>query len=307
MPALPRSNRILRAVTAVVFLGLLASAFVPGIGLPLIVAQVVFVLLHGARRYGWPAIGVFTVAGLVISNILENLSIQTGFPFGHYHYTGGGKIFQVPWFIGPAYLATGYLAWIVATVLLGEVRRNSSWLITVGTPIVGAFAMTSWDLAFDPSTSTIDHAWIWEHGGGFFGVPLVNFLGWTFTVYLFMQVFALYLRRRGPLPPAQPERAAATDLQGVALYAATTLSFFVTFFTGARTTVTDAAGTVWQTGDIYETQVLLTVYGMLFLALLALLRIAQRRAQGRTPSTAPDDAGPGAAAHLASSPAHLPE
>jgi hypothetical protein len=28
----------------------------------------------------------------------------------------------------------------------------------------------------------------------FFGVPLANFLGWTFTVYLFMQVFALYLR-----------------------------------------------------------------------------------------------------------------
>jgi uncharacterized membrane protein len=36
-------------------------------------------------------------------------------------------------------------------------------------------------------------------------VPLVNFLGWTFTVYLFMQVFALYLRSRGPA--AQPGRA----------------------------------------------------------------------------------------------------
>ena len=40
--------------------------------------------------------GVFVVAGLVISNILENLSIQTGFPFGHYHYTGGPQIFLVP-------------------------------------------------------------------------------------------------------------------------------------------------------------------------------------------------------------------
>ena len=100
----------------------------------LIVAQVGFALLHGARRYGWRAIGVFVVAGLLISNILENLSIQTGFPFGLYHYTGGGKIFQVPWFIGPAYLATGYLAWVVATVLLGDVRRNSPWLTTIGTP-----------------------------------------------------------------------------------------------------------------------------------------------------------------------------
>ena len=76
----------------------------------LIVLQVGFALWHGAQRYGWRAIGVFVVAGLVTSNILENLSVQTGFPFGHYHYTDGGKIFQVPWFIGPAYLATGYLA-----------------------------------------------------------------------------------------------------------------------------------------------------------------------------------------------------
>jgi uncharacterized membrane protein len=279
MSAIHRSHKTttLWAVTAVVFLGLLVSAFVPGVRLPLIVAQVGFALLHGAQRYNWRAIGVFVAAGLVISNILENFSIQTGFPFGHYHYTGGSKIFQVPWFIGPAYLATGYLAWVVATVLLGDVRRNSPWLTTIGTPIIGAFAMTAWDLALDPATSTINHAWIWENGGAFFGVPLVNFLGWTFTVYLFMQVFALYLRSRGPLPAAQPDRTTASDLQGVLLYAATAISFFPNFFTGERTTVTDAVGATWRTGDIYETSVLLTVYGMFFIALLALLRIAQRR------------------------------
>jgi putative membrane protein len=279
MSAIHRSHKTttLWAVTAVVFLGLLVSAFVPGVRLPLIVAQVGFALLHGAQRYNWRAIGVFVAAGLVISNILENFSIQTGFPFGHYHYTGGSKIFQVPWFIGPAYLATGYLAWVVATVLLGDVRRNSPWLTTIGTPIIGAFAMTAWDLALDPATSTINHAWIWENGGAFFGVPLVNFLGWTFTVYLFMQVFALYLRSRGPVPAAQPDRTTASDLQGVLLYAATAISFFPNFFTGERTTVTDAVGATWRTGDIYETSVLLTVYGMFFIALLALLRIAQRR------------------------------
>jgi uncharacterized membrane protein len=286
MSAMHRSTQAttLWVLTAVVFLGLLVAAFVPGITLPLIVAQVGFALLHGAQRYGWRAIAVFIAASLVVSNILENLSIQTGFPFGHYHYTGGGKIFQVPWFIGPAYLATGYLAWVVATVLLGDVRRRSSWLTTIGTPIVAAFAMTAWDLALDPSRSTIDHFWIWENGGGFFGVPLVNFLGWTLTVYLFMQVFALYLRGRGPLPATRPDRATASDLQGVLLYAATTIGFFTSFRTGARTTVTDAVGNAWQTGDIYETSVLLAVYGMFFIALLALLRIAQRRTMTVAPA-----------------------
>ena len=279
MSAIQRSSKstILVAFTTVVLLGLIASAFVQGLRLPVIVLQVGFVLLHGARRYGWPAIGVFVAAGLVISNILENLSIQTGFPFGHYHYTGDGKIFQVPWFIGPAYLATGYLAWVVATVLLADVRRGSSWLSTIGTPVIGAFTMTAWDLALDPASSTIHQAWIWENGGGYFGVPLVNFLGWTFTVYLFMQIFALYLRNRGPLPGDAPKYAPAGDLQAVLLYAATTLSFFTKLFTGEQTTVTDTAGAIWHTGDIYETSALLAVYGMVFLSLLALLRIAQRR------------------------------
>ncbi|MDX6260043.1 MAG: hypothetical protein QOH84_1731 [Kribbellaceae bacterium] len=265
-----------RVVTAIALVGLIITAFAPGLRLVVIVVQVGFLLVHGARRYGWRGIGVFVAAGLVISNILENLSIQTGFPFGHYHYTGAGKIFQVPWFIGPAYLATGYLAWIVATVLLDDVRRRSPWLTTIGTPVVGAFAMTAWDLAFDPTASTIHQAWIWEDGGGFFGVPLVNYLGWTFTVYLFMQVFALYLRSRGQAPQTQAERSGG-DLQAVLLYAATTLGFFAVLFNGEHTTVTDATGATWQTADIYETSALLAVYGMGFLALLSLLRIAQRR------------------------------
>jgi putative membrane protein len=268
----PYQRKTLPVLTAVIAAGLIAAMFVGGIGIPLLLVQVGFLVLHGAWRYGWRAVTVFAVAGLVISNLMENLSIQTGFPFGHYHYTGAGKIFEVPWYIGPAYLATGYLAWIVATVLLADVHRHSPWLTTIGTPIVGAFAMTAWDLAMDPSSATIKQWWVWENGGGFFGVPLVNFLGWTFTVYLYLQAFALYLRSRGPAPRTRT----ASDLQAVILYAATTLSFFAAYVKGDRRTVTDATGHIWRTGDIYESSILFTLYGMLFLALLALLRIAQR-------------------------------
>jgi putative membrane protein len=145
--------------------------------------------------------------------------------------------------------------------------------------------MTAWDLAFDPTNSTINHAWIWGKGGGYFGVPLVNLLGWTFTVYLFMQVFALYLRSRGPLPDAPPDRTTTSDLQAVLLYAAMTIVYSVKLFTAERVTVTNATGATWSTADIYETSVLLTVYGMVFIALLALLRIAQRHT---TAASAPE-------------------
>lgn len=269
-------------ITAVVAVGLVASSFMHQLTIPFILVQIAFLLLHGARRYGWSGIAVFVAAGLLISNILENLSIATGFPFGNYHYTGDGKIFEVPWFIGPAYLATGYLAWVVATVLLGDVRRNSPWLTTIGTPVIAAFTMTLWDLSMDPTLATIGHNWIWEDGGGYFGVPLVNFLGWTFTVYLFMQVFALYVRSRGPQPAVGPDLAGsrtgdlASDLQGVVLYGLTGVGFVVAYFIEEHTTVTDATGAVWNTADIYETSALVTVYGMFFFALMALLRIAER-------------------------------
>jgi uncharacterized membrane protein len=294
MSTIQRSNRTttLWAITAAVALGLATTGFIPGITLYLVILQVGFALLHGAQRYGWRAIAVFVIAGLVISNILENLSIQTGFPFGHYHYTGGGKIFLVPWFIGPAYLATGYLAWVVATVLLSDVRRDSPWLTTMGTPVIAAFAMTAWDLSLDPVRSTINRLWIWEDGGGFFGVPLVNFLGWTLTVYLFIQVFALYLRSRAPLATTEPHQAKASDLQGVLLYGATTISVFTTFFTGDRTTVVDATGMTWRTGDIYETSALVAIYGMVFITALALLRIAQQHTTARALVPAIDAAEP---------------
>jgi hypothetical protein len=68
-----------------------------------------------------------------------------------------------------------------------------------------------------------------------------------------MQVFALYLRSRGPLSSAEPDRARGSDLQGVLLYGATTITYFANLFTGDRTTVVDAVGKSWRTGDIYET------------------------------------------------------
>jgi uncharacterized membrane protein len=267
---------VLWLLTGVIITAFLATMVVSGIGLLPIIAEVGFLVLHGTWRYGWRAVIVFLGAGLGISLLLENLSILTGFPFGHYHYTGEGTFGLVPWYIGPGYLATGYLAWVVATAVFADVQRHAPWLTTIGTPVVGAFAMTAWDLAMDPTSSTINEWWIWENGGGFFGVPLSNFLGWTFTVYLFMQVFALYLHFRGPVPTT-PRARTTSDLTAVILYAATTLTFVDVYLTRDRTPVTDPSGTTWHTGDIYESSLLLAGYGLLFFALLATLRIAQRR------------------------------
>ncbi|WP_061290379.1 carotenoid biosynthesis protein [Herbidospora cretacea] len=244
-----------------------------GGGVSLLVQTVLltaFTLLHGSRRYGRRAILLYYAVTLVVSNVLENLSILTGFPFGDYHYTTGPQLFHVPLAIGPFYAAVGYMAWTIAALLNGEVHRGSSRSTTIGTPVIASFAMVAWDLAMDPTRATIQRFWIWEDSGGFFGVPLVNFLGWSLTTYLFFQLFALHLRRRGSAPTTSP-------VQPLLLYGATAATFVLDYLTGERTTVTDALGQTWRTADIYETSVLNTIYGMVFITVLAALSLVRRR------------------------------
>src|SRR5690242_7543634 len=100
------------------------SSVIPAglVGILNTVLLVAFALTHGIARYGGRAMLWFIVICLVVSNIAENLSIVTGFPFGHYHYTDalGPKLFLVPVTIGGAYFGAGYLAWTVCLVLLGK-------------------------------------------------------------------------------------------------------------------------------------------------------------------------------------------
>lgn len=231
-----------------------------------------FTFIHGAKRYGWKGIVVFVVATIIISNILENLSILAGFPFGHYYYTDalGPKVALVPVFITPSYVSFGYLAWVLSTIIVGEVRRRSTPFIAVAVPLVASFMMVAWDLSLDPIASTINHTWIWTQGGGYFGVPFSNFLGWSFTVYLFFQLFALYLRQRGSndLTRTLP---IAHYLQIIPVYMFTGVGFVIDHQVGANMQVTDAVGHVWQTGDIYETSAIFAIYTMIFVSILALV------------------------------------
>jgi putative membrane protein len=260
-----------------------------GLGIPIAVVlliSVAFALIHGAVRYGWTGIVAFVVISLVVSNILENTSILTGFPFGHYHYTDalGPKLFLVPLLIGPAYFANGYFAWVIGNVLVGELRRGSGALLTFAVPFIAAFVMVMWDLTLDPKASTIQHQWIWEQGGGYFGVPLTNYLGWFFTVYLFLQLFALFVRFR-PGNGSTQNFPRSHFAQAVLMYAVMGLTPVLTFVVGvSNTQVTDAAGVVWQTRSIAEAMATVSVYTMLFAVALSAIKLIQGgpRVRGRS-------------------------
>jgi uncharacterized membrane protein len=269
------SRRLIWGLVALFAAGMVASAFYPSLAITLLllVTLVAFVLLHGTLRYGVEGTAVFLAVCLVVSNIFENLGVTTGFPFGAYFYSDalGPKLFHVPLMVGPAYLAVGYMAWVLATILVGDVKRGADAFSTIATPVIGAFVMVLWDLTMDPGASTVQQWWIWERGGGFFGVPISNYIGWFLTVYVFMQLFALYLRARGPAGERyQPK---SYFLQAIAMYAILAFGYVLAFLAQDSTPVTDATGATWRKGDIAETAAITSLFTMIFVAVLAAIGV----------------------------------
>lgn len=270
---------VVLAVFALVLL--LPDAFPRTFGSPLVEPAVIllpllFVLVHGARRYGVTGILVFLALCFGISNIMENVGVATGFPFGRYHYTDvmGPKLGLVPLLIGPSYAGMGYVSLVLAKVLLGTEQRPDPW-DTVSVPVVAAFIMVGWDVCMDPAYSTVNRNWIWEKGGGYFGVPFVNFLGWFLTVYLFQQLFALY-EARWCRPPV-PALPMSHWLQASAFMFLWALDFLAYYAGYDDVPVTDAAGRTWQTGDIYATGAVISLVTLLFVAVLSFFVIVRRR------------------------------
>ena len=288
-PSNPRSRASsslgLWAVVAVFAGCALLSPVIPGAlaDLVFIVPLIAFGAVHGTMRYGWRVMVVFAVITLIVSNLMENLSILTGFPFGHYHYTDhlGPKLFLVPLLIGPAYIAVGYLSWVIGTVLIGPVRKGARLFNTVAVPAIASFVMVFWDICMDPGMATVQRNWVWEGAGGFFGVPLTNYLGWFLTVYLFLQIFALFLRHRGDATTDVTPLPASYYYQAIAMYGAVALKYPTRYLAdlvgGDSGTVTDAAGHTWWTGDISETAALMSIVTMLFVTILAALQLGQGR------------------------------
>ena len=239
-----------------------------------------FALIHGSRQYGWRSILVFAVICLAVSNGFENLSILTGFPFGHYHYSDnlGPKLFLVPLLIGLAYLGMGYLSWTVARLILSGVRPAADRFLAL--PLFASFLMVSWDLTFDPIASTIAQSWVWRDGGGYFGVPVSNFLGWYLTVYVFFQLFALYQNSRWAAAQSATPAVSGSTLwwPPLVMYSATALRAVVTllFHTAGPATITDQAGVVWNVEALYGVCALAAIFTMGAFSVLALLRLTEQ-------------------------------
>jgi putative membrane protein len=151
-----------------------------------------------SRRAGWSLIATATVGGFAV----EAIGVATGFPFGHYDYSGqlGPKLLGVPLIIPLAWTWMAWPAWLAALRLTSH---------RFGQIAVAAVGLAAWDLFLDPQM-VAEGYWTWRSPApalpGVPGVPIGNYLGWLGFAILLMTALSLTGRDkiRDPRPGDAP-------------------------------------------------------------------------------------------------------
>ena len=168
---------------------------------------------HAVARFGpWRAAGLVTVAGGG-GLLAELLGVATGFPFGHYAYSGtlGWAVDGVPAVVPAAWTMMAYPALLVGRRLVGRAGRPA-------VVVVAAWALASWDVFLDPQMVDAGH-WRWVSPTpslpGVDGIPVTNFAGWLLVALLMMALLDRVLDHGGP---ASAAGSAVDDRLPVVLY-----------------------------------------------------------------------------------------
>jgi len=241
----------------------------------------IFAIIHGSIVYRLRGAVVFALLCLLVGNIFENLGVSTGFPFGHYYFTGvmGPKLFHVPVLLGGAYLGMGYISWTLALLISGETRSHLAGSSVFAVPLVASFIMVAWDFSTDPVWSTVLRCWIWRDGGAYFGVPVSNFFGWYLTVYVFYQLFALWLRRQTvqSIPLSSGFWRVAVLFYAVCAAG----NVLLAILSQGASIVSDPAGTRWKVSDITNACAVAAVFTMGAFAVMAWIKTSRLTADQR--------------------------
>ncbi|MDQ1104881.1 carotenoid biosynthesis protein [Nocardioides zeae] len=201
----------------------MAFPFTDGGTLGLTTASVVL-LAAAALADAWATRGPLAAATLAAvaglgGLVAEAVGVRTGFPFGDYAYTGtlGLEVLGVPALVPLAWIMMAWPALAVARRLGGERR----WAVA----LVGAAALTAWDVFLDPQMVDQGH-WTWAHPSpglpGIDDVPLTNYAGWLLVSFLMVAALDRLVPRTSPDqatgPAGRGSRDIALDAVPLAVY-----------------------------------------------------------------------------------------
>jgi putative membrane protein len=151
-----------------------SSVFILAMALP---SYAALVLWGGLRR------GALTLIVLsVLPVLVEAAAIFTGFPYGEFAYSsrlGYMVLGVVPWSVAFAY----------SPILLGSMAFASRYRVDrLGFSALASTINVAVDLVVDPGAVHIGF-WSWAEPGVYYGVPVLNYLGWLLTGFLYANVF----------------------------------------------------------------------------------------------------------------------
>ena len=127
---------------------------------------VVLVYSFGPQLKSRETFSLLPVSSLLEGWTLEWVGVNTGFPFGAYHYGKGlgWGVDDIPFMIGVNWLLLVYSV----TVMLRKLPLNRLFRA-----LLGAVIMVSLDFLIEPLTAKLDY-WYWETGE----IPTANYWGW---------------------------------------------------------------------------------------------------------------------------------
>ena len=125
---------------------------------------------------------VLLVLGIIPAAV-EALAILTGFPYGHFTYSErmGPLLFGLV----PPSLVFAYLPILLGSIAVAsQIEHTNRLRFTLIATVINLMI----DLVIDPA-SVSNGFWAWKTPGLYYGVPLVNFLGWLFTGFVYISIY----------------------------------------------------------------------------------------------------------------------
>ena len=153
-----------------------------------------YFFLHGAMIWGWLNIITFVIISFFIGIFIEIIGTKTGLIFGgKYEFnlklSPGPSISGIPLIIplswsGLTYMILNYCELVLGGSFYSLSNQNITLLF------LPSILMVLLDLILDP-IAVDEKRWSWKKSGVYYGVPLLNFVGWLFTTFLILFIFQL--------------------------------------------------------------------------------------------------------------------
>jgi uncharacterized membrane protein len=122
-----------------------------------------------------------------ISLASELLGTSLGVPFGDYRYT---QLLGIKWFgLVPLVIPLSWFFMALPSYALA-LRALPAPQAAGRRVLLASLILASWDLALDPAMSHATQYWVWGEAGPYYGMPLLNLLGWYVTGLLLMGALA---------------------------------------------------------------------------------------------------------------------